>query len=137
MFGLLCLIVSAVGLYGVLAQAVALRTREIAIRMALGAARTRTMRLVLGDAMMLVGLALVPGLAGAVAAGRLLNNMLYESAMLESSHVGGGDGASVRRRAGRRVAARPSGRTRGSHGRAQSGVGGVNRGSGELVQLRV
>ena len=82
-FGLLCLIVSAVGLYGVLAQAVALRTREIAIRMALGAARTRTMRLVLGDAMMLVGLALVPGLAGAVAAGRLLNNMLYESEMLD------------------------------------------------------
>ena len=45
-FGLLCLIVSAVGLYGVLAQAVALRAREIAIRMALGAARTRTMGLV-------------------------------------------------------------------------------------------
>jgi ABC-type antimicrobial peptide transport system permease subunit len=82
-FGLLCLIVSAVGLYGVLSHAVSLRTREIAIRMALGAARTHTLGMVVRDAMMLVGLALVPGLGGALAAGRLLNSMLYESEMLD------------------------------------------------------
>jgi macrolide transport system ATP-binding/permease protein len=79
-FGVLCLIVSAVGLYGVLAQAVARRTREIALRIALGASRSRTVGLVVRDAMGLVGVALVPGLVGAFAAGRLLSNMLYESA---------------------------------------------------------
>ena len=79
-FGVLCLIVSAVGLYGVLSQAVARRTREIALRMAFGASRSRTVGLVVRDAMGLVGFALVPGLVSAFAAGRLLRNMLYESA---------------------------------------------------------
>ena len=82
-FGLLCLIVSAVGLYGVMAQAVSQRTREIAIRVAMGAAQSRTMVLVLRDAMMLAGLALVPGLAGALGAGRLLSSMLYEPEILD------------------------------------------------------
>jgi macrolide transport system ATP-binding/permease protein len=79
-FGALCLIVSAVGLYGVLAQAVARRTREIALRMALGASRSGTVGLVVRDAMRLVGFAFVPGLLSAFAAGHLLRNMLYESA---------------------------------------------------------
>ena len=79
-FGVLCLIVSAVGLYGVLAQAVARRTREIALRIALGASRSRTVGLVVRDAIALVGFALVPGLVSAFAAGRLLSHMLYESA---------------------------------------------------------
>jgi hypothetical protein len=79
-FGALCLIVSAVGLYGVLVQAVARRTREIALRMALGASRSGTVGLVVRDAMRLVGFAFVPGLLGAFAAGHLLRNMLYESA---------------------------------------------------------
>ncbi len=81
--GLLCVIVSAVGLYGVLAQAVARRTREIAVRIALGATQTRTVGMVLGDAMALVGFALIPGLAGAFAATRLLSTMLYESALVD------------------------------------------------------
>jgi predicted permease len=79
-FGVLCLVVSAVGLYGVLSHTVTRRTREIALRMALGASRSRTVGLIVRDAMGLVGFALVPGLAGAVAAGHLLNSMLYESA---------------------------------------------------------
>jgi predicted permease len=78
-FGALCLIVSAVGLYGVLTQAVARRTREIALRMALGASRSGTVGLVVRDAMRLVGLAFVPGLLSAFVAGHLLRNMLYES----------------------------------------------------------
>jgi predicted permease len=59
-FGALCLIVGAVGLYGVLVQAVARRTREIALRMALGASRSGTVGLVVRDAMRLVGIAFVP-----------------------------------------------------------------------------
>jgi ABC-type lipoprotein release transport system permease subunit len=82
-FGILCLVVSAVGLYGVMAQAVRQRTREIAIRIALGAAQTRTTVLVLRDAMILVGAALVPGLAGAFLASRLVSSMLYESEAIE------------------------------------------------------
>ncbi len=82
-FGLLCLVVSAVGLYGVMAQAVRRRTREIAIRIALGAAQTRTTILVLRDAMFLVCAALVPGLAGAWLASRLVSSMLYESEALD------------------------------------------------------
>ena len=83
-FGVLCLLVSAVGLYGVLSQAVARRTREIALRIALGASRSRTVRLVVGDAMCLVGFALVPGLVSAFAAGRLLRSMLYESTAIDA-----------------------------------------------------
>jgi predicted permease len=79
-FGALCLIVSAVGLYGVLVQAVARRTREIALRMALGASRSGTVGLVVRDAMRLVGFAFVPGLLSAFAAGHLSRNMLYGSA---------------------------------------------------------
>jgi putative ABC transport system permease protein len=56
------------------------RTREIALRMALGASRSDTVGLVVRDAMRLVGFAFVPGLLSAFAAGRLLRNMLYESA---------------------------------------------------------
>lgn len=82
-FGVLCLVVSAVGLYGVLAQVVARRMREIALRIALGASRSRTVGVVLRDAMGLVGFALVPGLVSAFAAGRLLSNMLYESAAID------------------------------------------------------
>ena len=79
----MCLIVSAIGLYGVMAQAVRQRTREIAIRMALGAAQTRTTVLVLRDAMLLVCAALVPGLAGALLASRVVSSLLYESEAID------------------------------------------------------
>jgi hypothetical protein len=78
-FGILCLIVSAGGLYGVLTQAVARRTREIALRMALGSSRARTVWLIVRDAMTLVGVALVPGLVAAFAAGHYVRAMLYEA----------------------------------------------------------
>jgi putative ABC transport system permease protein len=71
--------VSAVGLYGVLTQAVARRSREIALRMALGAGRSATVGLVVRDALRLVGFAFIPGLLSAFAVGHLLKHMLYES----------------------------------------------------------
>lgn len=86
-FGILCLIVSGVGLYGVLAQAVARRTREIALRMALGASRSRTVGLVVRDAMVLVAVAFVPGTISALAAGQLLKSMLYETAATDAVTV--------------------------------------------------
>jgi putative ABC transport system permease protein len=76
-FGMLTLVLSAIGLYAALAFAVGQRTREIAIRMALGAARVEVGRLVLqrGVAVVLLGVAV--GLAATTGTGPLLAHMLY------------------------------------------------------------
>ncbi len=76
-FGLLALVLAAVGLYGVMAYSVARRTREVGIRMALGARGRDVLRLVLGEALVLVACGVVLGLAGAWAASRLLAGFLY------------------------------------------------------------
>jgi ABC-type antimicrobial peptide transport system permease subunit len=77
LFGIVALILAAIGLYGVTAYSVAQRTNEIGIRMVLGADRNKVMRLVLSGAFkrVLVGLAL--GLPLAVGAGRLISAQLY------------------------------------------------------------
>jgi putative ABC transport system permease protein len=70
-------LLSAVGLFGVLSLAVAQRRRDIGIRMALGADRRRVVAAVVRDASVLVAAALVLGLAGALAASRLVGHYLY------------------------------------------------------------
>jgi len=65
LFGVLGLVISAVGIYGTLAYTVAQRTREIGVRMALGASRTSVVTMVLAHAGMLVALGLIIGGAGA------------------------------------------------------------------------
>ena len=60
------LLLTAIGIYGVMAYSVAQRTNEIGIRIALGAAQSSIFRLVVGQAMTLVGISLVIGLAGRV-----------------------------------------------------------------------
>jgi putative ABC transport system permease protein len=76
-FAGLALLLSAVGIYGVLAYSVTARTREFGVRVALGASSNSILRLVLVQGLVwsLAGLAL--GVAGALAAGRLLKGMLY------------------------------------------------------------
>ncbi|HYO63020.1 MAG TPA: ABC transporter permease [Pyrinomonadaceae bacterium] len=76
-FGLLALTLAGVGLYGVMSYGVAQRTREIGIRMALGAQGRDVLRLVLREGMLLASLGAVLGLAGAAAASRLLGSFLY------------------------------------------------------------
>jgi len=71
------LLLTAIGIYGVMAYSVAQRTSEIGIRIALGAGRSSIFRLVVGQAMTLVGISLVVGVAGALAATRLLNSLLF------------------------------------------------------------
>jgi ABC-type antimicrobial peptide transport system permease subunit len=73
----LALMLAAMGTYGVIAYAVAARTREIGIRMALGARPADVMRLVVGGGLQLAAAGIVLGLAGAYAAVRLLAALLY------------------------------------------------------------
>ena len=77
-FAALATLLAAVGLYGVLAYTVAQRTRELGLRMALGADGSRLSRMVLGQVgrMTLVGGAI--GLAAALALGRLARSQLFE-----------------------------------------------------------
>ena len=71
------LVLTAVGIYGVIAYSVSQRTNEIGIRMALGAAKSNIFRLVVGQAMSVVAISLVIGVAGAFAATRLLSSLLF------------------------------------------------------------
>jgi predicted lysophospholipase L1 biosynthesis ABC-type transport system permease subunit len=77
LFGIVALLLAAVGLYGVTAYTVAQRTNEIGIRMALGADRGKVMDLVLRGAFRRVLFGLVLGLPLAVGAGRLIGAQLY------------------------------------------------------------
>jgi ABC-type antimicrobial peptide transport system permease subunit len=76
-FGATGLLLAAIGLYGVLAFHVAARTREIGIRVALGAPLTGVVRLVMRDSMRLVIAGIVVGLAGALLLTPLLGSLLY------------------------------------------------------------
>jgi len=77
LFGIVALVLAAIGLYGVTAYSVAQRTNEIGIRMALGADRPKVIRLVLRGAFKRVLLGLILGLPLAVGAGRLISAQLY------------------------------------------------------------
>jgi predicted permease len=76
-FGVVALLLASVGLYGVLAYAVAQRTREIGIRMALGSSREQAMRLVMTQAAGMVALGLALGCAGSWPAGRAVRALLF------------------------------------------------------------
>jgi len=77
-FGLMTLLISAIGSYGVFAFSVAQRTREIGVRMALGAQKQHVLRSIVREALVLAFAGLVIGLIGALAIARLLGSLLYE-----------------------------------------------------------
>jgi ABC-type antimicrobial peptide transport system permease subunit len=77
LFGIVALLLAAVGLYGVTAYTVAQRTNEIGVRMALGADRVNVVNLVLRGAFTRVLVGLILGLPLAVGAGRLMVSELY------------------------------------------------------------
>jgi predicted permease len=76
-FGGLALLLAAVGVYGVLAFQVAQRTREMGVRLALGASHSGLLALVLGEGMQLVALGLLVGLAAASALGGAISGLLF------------------------------------------------------------
>jgi putative ABC transport system permease protein len=77
MFGVVALILTAIGLYGVIAYSVAQRSREIGIRMALGAQTTDVLRMILRQGLALTAMGLVAGLLGSYFLTQLLTKLLY------------------------------------------------------------
>jgi macrolide transport system ATP-binding/permease protein len=77
-FAVLALLLASLGIYGVLSYSVSRRTREIGVRMALGAQVTDVLKLVLQQGVGMTGIGLLVGLGGAFAATRLLRGFLYE-----------------------------------------------------------
>jgi predicted permease len=84
-FGVAALILAAVGLAGLLTYAVARRTNEIGIRMAMGASRRQVRRMVLGDSLWMVGTGVVIGVPAAWAVGRYLESQLFELEPMDPS----------------------------------------------------
>jgi putative ABC transport system permease protein len=77
LFSLLAVLLSAIGIYGVVAYGVEQRRRELGVRLALGASRDRVLGLILRDGMRLAMIGAVLGVAGAVALTRLLESVLF------------------------------------------------------------
>jgi predicted permease len=77
LFGLLALAVTCVGLYGLMAYSVVRRTKEIGLRMALGAQRPEIVRSVLGETLRLAAIGLMLGIVGALGAMRITESLLF------------------------------------------------------------
>jgi putative ABC transport system permease protein len=76
-FASVATVLAMVGIYGVMAYSVAQRTREIGIRMALGAGRGDVLKLVLRHSLLLIGIGLVVGLAGSLGLTRIIESQLW------------------------------------------------------------
>jgi predicted permease len=87
-FGAVALLLAAVGIYGVLAYLVQLRTQEIGIRVALGSDARGIFRLVIGEGAVIVLLGLVGGFAGAVGLRRLIQSQLFGVSALDPGVLG-------------------------------------------------
>ncbi len=76
-FAAVALLIAAIGIYGVLAYSVNQRTREIGLRMALGASKVSVLKLIVREGMLVVGVGVVVGIAGGLALGRTVSSLVY------------------------------------------------------------
>jgi predicted permease len=88
-FAVLALLLALLGLHGLLAYSVARRTREIGIRIALGAPRGGVVRMILGEGLMLTMIGVAIGIPSALAAGRITRSLLFGLAPSDPWTVGG------------------------------------------------
>ena len=82
-FALTALLLAVVGIYGVVSYSVTQRTRELGVRMALGAAAADTLRLVLGRSLRLVAAGTACGLIASLAVTRVMSGLLYDVSPLD------------------------------------------------------
>ncbi len=84
-FSAVALLLAAVGIYGLVSQVVGVRTRELGVRIALGASRSDVVRLVLGHGLALTLISIAIGLFGALAVSRVLSSLLFEVSATDSA----------------------------------------------------
>jgi putative ABC transport system permease protein len=87
-FALLALVLSSIGIYGVIAYGVSQRTYEIGLRMALGAERGAVLRLVLSEALRMVAIGLALGIAGGLVVARLVRSLLVGVGVFDPATLG-------------------------------------------------
>jgi putative ABC transport system permease protein len=85
----LALALAVLGIYGIMSYSVALRRQEMGVRLALGAAPRDLYRLVLGRGVTLTLIGLLTGIAGALAASKALQSLLYETSTFDPMAFGG------------------------------------------------
>ena len=88
LFGLLALLLACIGLFGLMSYSVSRRTNEIGIRMALGAERSGVVGMILGESMIMVAIGALIGLAGAIAAGRFVESVLFGLSTTDAWTIG-------------------------------------------------
>jgi predicted permease len=88
-FAALALVLAALGIYGVMAQGVRQRTREIGVRLALGAAYADIMKLIVGRVLLIAVVGIVLGLVSAIPSMRLLVSLLYQVSPADPAVLGG------------------------------------------------
>jgi len=87
-FAVVALVLAAIGIYGVLSYSVSQRTREIGVRIAVGANRGDVLRLVLSQAGMFAVAGLATGLGAAIASARLMRGLLFQTSTLDGASIG-------------------------------------------------
>jgi putative ABC transport system permease protein len=86
-FALMALVLSAIGIYGVMSYLVSQRTREVGIRMALGATRGEIVRLIVGRGARLIGVGIAIGTAASLGLQKLMSALLYEASLIDPATV--------------------------------------------------